>query len=270
MTGPRGQVDGIALAPDGRTLAVVSHAGEVRELAVFETATGRPARAVKVGAGDCSEPVLSPNGSSVAVASIGGNTVRIWDYATLTERRAVKLRLPAGMLSFSPDGRTLRGVMLATGGEPTPFSIDTEAGKVTEYNALSATNLSWLCYSPDGRLLAVGGQGGAGTPILANVHGAIRLYEAGTEKLVREFADVNSLPTRLAFSPDGKRLASGAWDGTVIIWDVATGKRLREFPGHRGRVVSLAFSPDGKRLASGSIDTTVLVWDVGNMPPAPP
>src|SRR5438309_5537477 len=97
-------------------------------------------------------------------------------------------------------------------------------GKAIEHNGLGATIRSWLSYSPDGRLLAVGGQGGARGPTVADLHGAIRLYETGTEKLVREFADVKSMPTRIAFSPDGKQLASGAWDGTVMIWDVATGK----------------------------------------------
>ena len=56
----------------------------------------------------------------------------------------------------------------------------------------------------------------------------------------------------LAFSPDGKVLASGSFDKTIKLWDVATGKEVRTFTGHTKDVVSVAFSPDGKRLASAA------------------
>src|SRR2546430_17696837 len=56
----------------------------------------------------------------------------------------------------------------------------------------------------------------------------------------------------LAFSPDGRTLASGSWfDGEIRLWDVATGKNTATLKGHDGDVTSVAFSPDGKTLASG-------------------
>jgi WD40 repeat protein len=101
---------------------------------------------------------------------------------------------------------------------------------------------------------------------------AIQVFDAGTGKPVRKFPDVNmkparnvaelKLPSQIAYAPDGRRLATGAWDGTIVVWDAVTGKRLHEFAGHRGRVVSLAFSLDGKRLGSGGSDTTVLIWAI--------
>src|SRR5262249_40600760 len=66
----------------------------------------------------------------------------------------------------------------------------------------------------------------------------------------------------VAFSPDGRLLATGGLDRQVQLWDVATGRILRSLAGHRGPVETLAFAPDGKSLASGSSDTTVLVWSV--------
>jgi RNA polymerase sigma factor (sigma-70 family) len=56
----------------------------------------------------------------------------------------------------------------------------------------------------------------------------------------------------VAFSPDGKTIASGSFDKTIKLWDVATGKEIRTLSGHTKEVVSISFSPDGKRLASAA------------------
>ncbi len=84
----------------------------------------------------------------------------------------------------------------------------------------------------------------------------------------------------VAFSPDGKTLASGGWDKNIGLWEAGTGKHIRTIEGrigneaidglgifrhaldgHTGRVNSVVFSPDGSRLASGSVDNTVRLWD---------
>src|SRR5690242_3914959 len=66
----------------------------------------------------------------------------------------------------------------------------------------------------------------------------------------------------LAYSPDGKTLASGSFDRTIKLWDVQTGKEKRTLTGHTYSVECVAYSPDGKTLASGSIDRTIKLWDV--------
>ncbi|KIM20971.1 hypothetical protein M408DRAFT_305789 [Serendipita vermifera MAFF 305830] len=68
--------------------------------------------------------------------------------------------------------------------------------------------------------------------------------------------------TRVAFSPDGRRIVSGSRDRTVRVWDAETGDVVSgPFEGFFGCVSSVAFSPDGRRIVSGSRDRTVRVWD---------
>jgi WD40 repeat protein/uncharacterized caspase-like protein len=78
---------------------------------------------------------------------------------------------------------------------------------------------------------------------------------------VRTLAGHAESVSAVAFSPDGKLLASGSGDGAVKLWDILTGALLDTLTEHRDRVSSLAFSPDGRTLASGSWDTTVKLWD---------
>ncbi len=68
----------------------------------------------------------------------------------------------------------------------------------------------------------------------------------------------------VAYSPDGKLLATASKDRTVKLWGAGSGKEVRALKGHAGDVYSSAFSPDGKVLASASADKTIRLWDVAS------
>ncbi|MBI1747279.1 MAG: WD40 repeat domain-containing protein [Acidobacteria bacterium] len=66
----------------------------------------------------------------------------------------------------------------------------------------------------------------------------------------------------VAWSPDGLKIGSSSYDGTVRLWDAETGEPLQVLTGHQGWVLCVAWSPDGLYIASGSYDKTIRIWDV--------
>jgi WD40 repeat protein len=89
----------------------------------------------------------------------------------------------------------------------------------------------------------------------------VRIWDAATGTVLQTFEGHSNWVKAVAFSPDGKRLASGSDDRTVRLWDAATGTVLQTFECHSDAVKAVALSPDGKRLASGSSDGKIRIWD---------
>ena len=117
-----------------------------------------------------------------------------------------------------------------------------------------------MAFSPDGKHLACAG----GTQI----GGEVKVYNVQTGQELHSLKGHTDGVRDVAFSSDGKRLASASWDGTVKVWDALTGQELLTLP-IGADAGSVAFSPDGHRLASGRRDGTVMIWDATPLPEKP-
>jgi WD40 repeat protein len=118
-----------------------------------------------------------------------------------------------------------------------------------------------VAFSPDSKRLATG------TGFFLT--GEVKLWDVADGKEVLTFDGHTGYLTCVAFSPDGKRLASSAVDDTVRVWDLEAGKEALALKIHADDadqthrfIQAVAFSPDGKRLASGGGDGIVRVWEL--------
>jgi WD40 repeat protein len=171
----------------------------------------------------------------------------------VTIPEAYPVTVPITALAFSPDGRHVA----ASGYHEYTLWKVADGTLARRVPGLSERSYG-LGYSRDGKWLGIAG----GDP---GQYGLARVWSAekdGGGKPVRELSESQDVVFAVAFSPDGKKLATAGADRVIRVFEVETGKPIMQIEDHADWILDIAFSPDGKKLASASRDKTSKVFDL--------
>lgn len=255
----KGDIEDIAISPDGKRLAVASRIG----VWLYDTQTG-DALSLYTGHESAVRSVaFSPDGVTVASGSGLGDdkSIRLWDTKT-GEHRMMSFgnRNDVGDLAFSPDG-----LLLISGDRRGNVSLwDTVSGK-RKHNLLGNTEqVLEVVFSPDGKTVAI-----------ASLDNDIHAWDVETGQPKHKYSGHTNRVYTIAFSHDGSNFASAGTDGTIRFWDPETGQLKKTIPvpetglpnktipGQEKWIDSIAFSPDGKTLLSSSnYSESIRLWNV--------
>lgn len=294
LLGHTQDVTDLGWSADGR-LASIADDGT---LIIWNLKTDQPAQKLASDSVGLYSKLAWSGDGHLAAAGYTDGTVKIWDPA----KEKLVQTLQANTLIFtneawSPDGRLASGT-----GEGGIIIWDLSTGRPAQTLKEDKGMITSLAWSHDGRLASAGGSSAI-------------IWDLSTGQPARTFDAKETLATNgmdfvdcIAWSVDGKylasvftngsitiwdsvtgqavqtiktkfyptsiawsvdgRLASGTTDGTVIVWDLSTGQSAQTLYGHTDFVSNIVWSPDGHRLASASNDNTVIVWDLKMEAPA--
>jgi RNA polymerase sigma factor (sigma-70 family) len=247
-----------AFSPNGKTLAVAFWDKTIK---VWDVASRQELHTITSDDHAFICAAFSPDGQTLATGYMiaGGKPfvgVRLWDLATGQVRRDLRGHTEnVYAVAFHPDGKTL----LSSSRDGIRF-WDVETGLQRRSFPKEGIYFNSASYSPDGKIIALaGGSQSEGYEL----PGTVRLLDGASGATLGELTGHTSYAYVVAFSPDGKTLATSDYRGMVRLWDVESRRKKAELK-HNWPVVSLAFSRDGRVLAAagGKHDQASLNWIV--------
>jgi DNA-binding beta-propeller fold protein YncE len=249
----------------GRKTASVLIVGSVAAVAAalyhFWPARDQATLTLKV-VGSVAGVAFHPDGRQLADAS--STSINIWDVATGQRLRSLVQHTEwMTSLAYSRDGKRLAGGSANSAKEPD--GRPKYFGQIVVFDAATGETLAWwedkahwvtsLAFSADGAQVANG-----------NWAGTVKVWDPAGKKEVLTIKACEERVNSVAYSPDGKHIASAGrdWKNAVSLWDVATGRRILSLQPQEHEATSVAFSPDGKQIAASWVTDYagyLALWD---------